>query len=49
MKSLLEGIKDIHENGLIHKDIKTRNLMMSYLNEKPILRIIDFGLAEPIQ
>jgi serine/threonine protein kinase len=42
---LFEGLKDIHDAGIIHRDLKHDALM---LDNQGILKIIDFGLAEQI-
>ncbi|KAI1725999.1 protein kinase domain-containing protein [Ditylenchus destructor] len=42
MKQLLSGIEYMHEEYVIHRDLKTSNLLMSHSG---ILKIGDFGLA----
>ncbi|KAK7291564.1 hypothetical protein RIF29_06809 [Crotalaria pallida] len=42
MKQLLEGVKYIHDNWVIHRDLKTSNVLLS--NEGH-LKICDFGLS----
>ncbi|KAL1923530.1 uncharacterized protein VTP21DRAFT_8510 [Calcarisporiella thermophila] len=42
VRQLLEGLKFIHENYVIHRDLKMSNLL---LNSRGILKIADFGLA----
>lgn len=42
MHQLLLGVKHLHENKIIHRDLKLGNL---FLNESMELKIGDFGLA----
>lgn len=44
MRSLLKGVKHMHDKGLIHRDLKPDNIMFrtKYSNESII---IDLGLA----
>jgi len=41
VKEITEGLIPLHEQGVIHRDIKAKNLVV--IDEKPI--IIDFGIA----
>ena len=43
MYMLFKGLSHIHENGIVHRDLKTENCL---LNDDLNLRIIDFGLAK---
>ncbi|PKI78334.1 cyclin-dependent kinase G-2 [Punica granatum] len=42
MLQLLEGVKYLHDNWVLHRDLKTSNLLM---NNRGELKICDFGLA----
>ena len=45
-EQMLTSIEHIHENNLIHRDIKPTNLVMGLGAKSHILNIIDFGLAK---
>lgn len=43
MIQLLSGVKHLHDNWIVHRDLKTSNLLYT----RGILKIADFGLARP--
>jgi transitional endoplasmic reticulum ATPase len=47
---LLTGLKFVQEQKkpIVHRDINTDNVLLSYDNEKPIAMLSDFGLAQSI-
>ena len=40
------GLQHAHEKGLVHRDIKPHNLMLSREGNKATVKILDFGLAK---
>jgi len=44
LSQLIMGMEYLHDNWILHRDIKTSNLL---LNNHGILKIADFGLARP--
>jgi serine/threonine protein kinase len=43
LKGILEGIRDIHSYGILHRDLKPQNIHIDPVTNKPF--IIDFGLS----
>ncbi len=40
------GLQHAHEEGLVHRDIKAGNLMLSRKGNKATVKVLDFGLAK---
>ena len=41
-----EGVQHAHQKGIIHRDIKPSNVMVTIQDDKPVPKIIDFGVAK---
>lgn len=46
MKKIIEGMIKIHDSGIIHKDLKPANIM---LTDDGIVKIMDFGISETLK
>lgn len=44
IKQILLGIEHLHKNLILHRDIKSANIL---INNKGYLKLADFGLARP--
>jgi len=42
------GLQHAHQKGVIHRDIKPSNILVSIQDDKPVPKIIDFGVAKAI-
>ena len=40
------GLQHAHEQGMVHRDIKPGNLMLTRKGDKSIVKVLDFGLAK---
>lgn len=43
---LCTALQHAHEKGIIHRDLKPSNVLVTYVDEKPLLKVIDFGIAK---
>ncbi len=41
-----EGVQHAHQKGIIHRDIKPSNILVTIQDDKPVPKIIDFGVAK---
>jgi serine/threonine protein kinase/tetratricopeptide (TPR) repeat protein len=41
-----EGVQHAHQKGIIHRDLKPSNILVTLRDEKPVPKIIDFGVAK---
>jgi serine/threonine protein kinase len=40
------GLQYAHEKGMVHRDIKPSNLILARDGNKPVVKVLDFGLAK---
>jgi non-specific serine/threonine protein kinase/serine/threonine-protein kinase len=45
---LCDGVHHAHQKGIIHRDLKPSNILVTVQGDRPVPRIIDFGIAKAI-
>lgn len=45
---VLEAIRHAHLRGVIHRDLKPSNVLVRMEGQRPVAKIIDFGVAKPM-
>ena len=43
------GLQHAHEAGMVHRDIKPGNLMLTHKRGKALIKVLDFGLAKAVR
>lgn len=45
---LCDGVQHAHQKGIIHRDLKPSNVLVTLVDDRPVPRIIDFGIAKAV-
>ena len=45
---LCEAVQHAHQKGIIHRDLKPSNVLIALVDDRPVPRIIDFGIAKAL-
>ncbi len=47
--SVCGAVQHAHQKGIIHRDIKPSNVLVTLLDDRPVAKVIDFGVAKATQ
>lgn len=45
-QQVCRAIEHAHQKGIIHRDIKPSNVLVTIADDKPLVKVIDFGIAK---
>ncbi len=48
LTEIARAIHHAHQKGILHRDLKPSNVLVSEVDGRPVPRIIDFGIAKPL-
>ncbi|HTQ39404.1 MAG TPA: protein kinase [Pirellulales bacterium] len=46
---ICQAVQHAHQKAIIHRDLKPSNILVAEHGDKPLLKVIDFGLAKALQ
>jgi eukaryotic-like serine/threonine-protein kinase len=46
--SVCQAVQHAHQKGIIHRDIKPSNVLVTLHDGKPVVKVIDFGIAKAL-
>ena len=42
------GVQHAHQKAIIHRDLKPTNILVTMVDDKPVVKVIDFGMAKAV-
>jgi eukaryotic-like serine/threonine-protein kinase len=46
--SMCQAVQHAHQKGLIHRDLKPGNVLVTLHDDRPVVKVIDFGIAKAL-
>jgi serine/threonine protein kinase len=48
VSQLCDALAVAHDRGIVHRDLKPENVVLQQVNGQDLLKVLDFGLAKPV-
>ena len=46
--AVCQAIQHAHSKGIIHRDVKPSNVLVELHDDRPVAKVIDFGVAKAV-
>jgi serine/threonine protein kinase/tetratricopeptide (TPR) repeat protein len=47
-RAACDAVQHAHQKGVIHRDLKPSNILVALYDDKPVVKVIDFGLVKSV-